>query len=229
VTLDRQDILTELNQAVVKFREADCRKAAQDALDHGIDPMIALSRGLIPGMRKVGMLFDSNEYFVPEVMLSTDAFYAGLEILSPHIPKKPAEKRLSVVLGSIQGDVHDIGKNLVKLMFDIDGWVVHDLGKNVPLEDFVEKHLAVKSDMVAISAMMTTTMMGMKKVVAMAKKMNPECLIMIGGASVTQEIADLFGADGYAPSYTTAVPEALKMIKQYQIFKQQFARPDRSP
>jgi len=218
----QDSILAALKKAVIKFREKDARDAAQKALDNGIDPLIAVKQGLIPGMRKVGILFDTNEYFVPEVMLSTDAFYAALGILRPHIPKKNPDSQISVVIGSILGDVHDIGKNLVKIMFDIEGWDVHDLGRNVPLDQFVEKHLAVKSDIIAISAMMTTTMMGMKKVVAIAKKENPDCLVMIGGAAVTKEIADVFGADGYAASYTTAVAEALKMIEQYHLFKQKF-------
>ena len=216
------DILTALKQAVIKFNEKDCQDIAKMALDHGIDPRTAVDHGLIPGMEKVGMLFDTNEYFVPEVLLSTDAFYAALEILSPHIPKNDMKSRISVVIGSILGDVHDIGKNLVKIMFDIEGWEVHDLGRNVPFEKFVEKHLEVKSDVIAISAMMTTTMMGMKKVVAMAKKENPDCLIMIGGASVTKEIADVFGADGYAASHTEAVSGVLNMIEQYHAFKQNF-------
>lgn len=227
MTLQQADILRALKQAVIKFNEKDCRDIAGMALDHGIDPRTAVDQGLIPGMEKVSMLFDTNEYFVPEVLLSTDAFYAAFEVLRPHIPKKDMESRTSVVIGSILGDVHDIGKNLVKIMFDIEGWEVHDLGRNVPLEKFVEKHLEVKSDIIAISAMMTTTMMGMKKVVAMAKKENPDSLIMIGGASVTKEIADVFGADGFAASHTDAVAEGLKMIKQFHAFKQNFPRSNR--
>ncbi|NOX33032.1 MAG: cobalamin-binding protein [Deltaproteobacteria bacterium] len=216
----QEDILTALTQAVIKFREKDCKDAARKALDQGVDPMIAVNHGLMPGMKKVGILFDTNEYFVPEVMLSTDAFYAAFEILRPHIPKKRQESELSIVIGSIQGDIHDIGKNLVKIMFEAEGWEVHDLGRDVPLEQFVEKHLEVKSDVIAISAMMTTTMMGMKKVIALAKKESPECLVMVGGASVTREIADLFGADGYARSSGVAVAECRKMVKQYHTFKQ---------
>ncbi len=217
-----------MQQAVIQFREQECRAAARKALDQGIDPLVALNHGLIPGMKRVSHLYDSNEYFVPEVIMSTDAFYAALEILRPHIPEKQGGSEVSVVMGSIQGDIHDIGKNLVKIMFDIEGWEVHDLGRDVPLEKFVEKHLEIRSDIIAISAMMTTTMMGMKKIIALAKQENPDCLIMIGGASVTREIADFFGADGYAASHADAVPECLKMIKQNHWVRQILPRPNRS-
>ena len=144
--------------------------------------------------------------------MCADALYAGLAILRPHIPKAEAGTKASVVLGSIQGDVHDIGKNLVKMMFDIAGWEVYDLGRDVPLEDFVTKQLDVNSDVLAMSAMMTTTMLGMKKVIAMVKEKNPDCLIMLGGAPVTRDVANLFGADGYAESAGNAVSEGIKMI-----------------
>jgi methanogenic corrinoid protein MtbC1 len=108
--------------------------------------------------------------------------------------------------------VHDIGKNLIKMMFDVAGWEVHDLGKDVPLEKFVAEQLRTDSDIVAMSAMMTTTMLGMKKVIQMIKDKNPNVAIMLGGAPVTRDVADLFGADGYAESAGNAVQEAIKMI-----------------
>ncbi len=117
-----------------------------------------------------------------------------------------------VVIGSIQGDVHDIGKNLVKMMFDVAGWDVHDLGRDVPLEKFVEEQMRTDSEVVAMSAMMTTTMLGMKKVIKMIKEKNPNVAIMLGGAPVTKDVANLFGADGYAESAGNAVSEGIKMI-----------------
>ena len=175
--------------------------------------------GLAAGMEEVGRLYDTHEYFVPEVLMCADALYAGLDILRPHIPKTDAEVKAQVVIGSIQGDVHDIGKNLVKMMFDVAGWGVHDLGRDVPLEQFVEKQLDTNSEVVAMSAMMTTTMLGMKKVIAMIKEKNPECLIMLGGAPVTKDIANLFGADGYADSAGNAVSEGIKMIGRLREFQ----------
>ena len=168
--------------------------------------------GLAAGMEVVGDLYDRNEYFVPEVLMCADALYAGLDILRPHIPEKEDGANSQVVIGSIQGDVHDIGKNLVKMMFDVAGWDVYDLGRDVPLEKFVEEQLRTDSEVVAMSAMMTTTMLGMKKVIKMIKEKNPDVAIMLGGAPVTQDVANLFGADGYAESAGNAVSEGIKMI-----------------
>ena len=212
----KEEILEELIEAVVEYEEDDCKVVAQKVLDNPdlMTPMDGVLDGLAAGMEKVGVLFDTHEYFVPEVLMCADALYAGLDILRPHIKVDDQGPRASVVLGSVQGDVHYIGKNMVKMMFDIAGWEVHDLGRDVPLEDFVEKQLDTKSDVLAMSAMMTTTMTGMKKVIEMIKEKNPDVAIMLGGAPVTQDVADLFGADGYAESAGNAVQEAIKMISQ---------------
>ena len=167
-------------------------------------------------MEIVGDLYDKHEYFVPELLLCADALYAGLDILRPHIKREDQADKVKgqVVIGTVQGDVHDIGKNLIKMMFDVAGFTVHDLGRDVPLEKFVEEQVRTDSEIVALSAMMTTTMMGMKKVVEMIKKKNPDVMIMLGGAPVTKDVADLFGADGYAESAGNAVQEAIKMISR---------------
>ncbi len=217
----KEEILEELKEAVIEYEEDDCRDAAQKVLDNPdvITPMEGVLDGLAAGMEKVGELFDSHEYFVPEVLMCADALYAGLDVLRPHITVKEKGPRASVVLGSVQGDVHDIGKNLVKMMFDIAGWEVHDLGRDVPLEEFVEKQLSTGSDVLAMSAMMTTTMLGMKKVIAMVKEKNPDCLIMLGGAPLTRDVANLFGADGYAESAGNAVSEGIKMISNLRKYE----------
>jgi methanogenic corrinoid protein MtbC1 len=166
-------------------------------------------------MEVVGELYERKEYFVPELLMSADALYAGLDILKPHIKRQETEESKGVVvIGTVQGDVHDIGKNLVKIMFEVAGFTVHDLGRDVPLEKFVEEQMRTDAQIVALSAMMTTTMMGMKRVVEMIKAKNPNVAIMLGGAPVTKEIATLFGADGYAESAGNAVQEAIKMIKR---------------
>lgn len=217
----KEEILEKLGEAVVEYEEDDAREAAQEALDNpdALTPMEAVMDGLAKGMEEVGRLYDSNEYFVPEVLMCADALYAGLDILRPHIPKEAGGVNAQVVIGSIQGDVHDIGKNLVKMMFDVAGWEVHDLGRDVPLEQFVEKQLSTNSEVVAMSAMMTTTMLGMKKVIQMIKEKNPDCLIMLGGAPVTRDVANLFGADGYAESAGNAVSEGIKMISRLREYE----------
>ena len=170
--------------------------------------------GLAVGMEKVGDLYDQHEYFVPELLMSGDALYAGLDVLKPHIKKESVKNMGQVVIGTVQGDVHDIGKNIIKLMFEVGGFEVHDLGRDVPLEKFVEEQMRTDSEIVAMSAMMTTTMVGMKKVIEMIKEKNPNVAIMLGGAPVTQDVADLWGADGYAEKAGNAVQEAIRMIGQ---------------
>ena len=199
---------------MVEYEEEEVQEAAQAVLDQGYDALEAIMDGLAAGMEVVGDLYDRNEYFVPEVLMCADALYAGLDILRPHIPKDDGHVNAQVVIGSVQGDVHDIGKNLVKMMFDVAGWEVHDLGRDVPLENFVEEQLKTDSEVVAMSAMMTTTMLGMKKVIEMIKEKNPNVGIMLGGAPVTQDVANLFGADGYAESAGNAVSEGIKMISR---------------
>ena len=210
----KEELLEKLKDGVVEYEEDEVKEAAQQALDDGYDALEMIMDGLAAGMEVVGDLYDRNEYFVPEVLMCADALYAGLDILRPHVPEKEGDVNAQVVIGSIQGDVHDIGKNLVKMMFDVAGWDVHDLGRDVPLEKFVEEQLRTDSEVVAMSAMMTTTMLGMKKVIKMIKEKNPDVAIMLGGAPVTQDVANLFGADGYAESAGNAVSEGIKMISR---------------
>jgi corrinoid protein of di/trimethylamine methyltransferase len=208
----KEELLEKLKNGVIEYQEDVVKEAAQQVLDNKFDPLEAVMDGLAAGMQVVGDLYDKNEYFVPEVLMCADALYGGLDILRPHIPKQEGKVNAQVVIGSIQGDVHDIGKNLVKMMFDVAGWDVHDLGRDVPLENFVKEQMRTDSEVVAMSAMMTTTMLGMKKVIKMIKEKNPNVAIMLGGAPVTKDVASLFGADGYADSAGNAVSEGIKMI-----------------
>jgi dimethylamine corrinoid protein len=210
----KEELHEKMKNGVIEYQEEEVQEAAQAVLDEGYDPLEAIMDGLAAGMEVVGDLYDRNEYFVPEVLMCADALYAGLDILRPHIPKDEGQVNAQVVIGSVQGDVHDIGKNLVKMMFDVAGWEVHDLGRDVALEKFVEEQLKTDSEVVAMSAMMTTTMLGMKKVIEMIKEKNPNVGIMLGGAPVTQDVANLFGADGYAESAGNAVSEGIKMISR---------------
>jgi corrinoid protein of di/trimethylamine methyltransferase len=208
----KEELLDRLKKGVIEYEEDTVKEAAQQWLDDGHVALEGIMDGLAAGMEVVGDLYEKHEYFVPEVLMCADALYGGLDILRPHVPKQKDGVNAQVVIGSIQGDVHDIGKNLVKMMFDVAGWEVHDLGRDVPLESFVEEQLRTDSEVVAMSAMMTTTMLGMKKVIAMIKEKNPNVGIMLGGAPVTKDVANLFGADGYAESAGNAVSEGIKMI-----------------
>jgi corrinoid protein of di/trimethylamine methyltransferase len=210
---DMDQLLADLKQGVIDFDEDKVKVAAQAVIDEGYDAYTAILDGLAAGMEVVGELFDSQEYFVPEVLMCADALYAGLDILRPNVDMTGRETvRGEVVIGVVEGDVHDIGKNLVKMMFEVAGFTVHDLGSDVPVDEFVQKQIDTNSDIVALSAMMTTTMLGMKKAIATLREKNPDVKILIGGAPVTGEIADMFGADGYAENPTNAVSEAIKMV-----------------
>ena len=212
----KQELLNQLSDAVVNMDEDKAKETSQRVLDEGLNSYDAIMNGLAAGMVIVGELYDKHEYFVPELLMCADALYAGLDILKPHIkPEDLGESaKGQVVIGTVQGDVHDIGKNIIKMMFEVAGFTVHDLGRDVPLEKFVEEQMRTDSDIVALSAMMTTTMMGMKKVVEMIKERNPNVAIMLGGAPVTKDVTELFGADGYAQSAGNAVQEAIKMISR---------------
>ena len=210
----REELCERLKNGVIEYQEDTVKLAAQEVVDNKYDALDAIMNGLAAGMEVVGELYDRQEYFVPEVLMCADALYGGLDILRPHVPEKRDGINAQVVIGSIQGDVHDIGKNLVKMMFDVAGWQVHDLGRDVPLEKFVEEQMRTDSEVVAMSAMMTTTMLGMKKVIKMIKEKNPNVAIMLGGAPVTKDVANLFGADGYAESAGNAVSEGIKMISR---------------
>ena len=211
-TEKEMELLGKLKEGVVNYDEDSVRDVANEAVDLGMDAEKAVFEGLVPGMEEVGRLYEEQEYFVPEMLMCADAMYAGLDILKPKMNKKESGVRGTVVMGVVQGDVHDIGKNIVKMMFDVAGFEVHDLGRDVPLERFVEEQLRTDSDLVCLSAMMTTTMVGMQEVIQKIKLKNPKARIMIGGAPVNEDIASKWGADGYAKDANNALKDAINMI-----------------
>jgi corrinoid protein of di/trimethylamine methyltransferase len=210
----KNEILKGLHDAVVDYDEDKVAELSKTALDEGIDAYEAIMDGLAAGMETVGKLYDSQEYFVPEMLMCADALYRGLDILKPYVKVTDVNVKGQVVIGTVEGDVHDIGKNLVKMMFDIAGFIVHDLGRDVKLEKFVDEQLKTDSDIVALSALMTTSMLAMPKVIKMIKDRNPNVKILVGGAPLSEEVADKYGADGYANNASNAVQEAINMISQ---------------
>ncbi len=209
-----KESLKGLHDAVLAFKEDRAVELSRAALREGVDPYTAVVDGLAAGMREAGERYNRQEYFVPELLVCADALYAGLNILRPAVTSSGREAKLSgsIVLGVVEGDVHDIGKNLVKMMFDVAGWTVYDLGKDVPLEKFVEEHLKTDSDIVAMSALMTTSMVAIPKAIEMIRAKNPKAIIMVGGAPINADVALRYGADGYAETAGTAVEEASRLI-----------------
>jgi dimethylamine corrinoid protein len=210
-----KELLKGLQEAVVNYDEDKVTELSQAVIAEGVDPFTATMDGLAEGMIQVGDLYNKKEYFVPELLMCADALYAGLDLLKPAIEAsgRKSEAKGSIVLGVVEGDVHDIGKNLIKMMFEVAGWNVYDLGKDVPLDRFVEEQMRTDSDIVGLSALMTTSMISMPEIVKKLKEKNPKVRVMLGGAPITPEVVEKYGADGYARDAGTAVDEAIKLIK----------------
>lgn len=210
---NQEIILKELAEGVIQFDEDRVKTAAQKAVTEGLDPLVAIQEGLVQGMNRVGELFQKGEYFVPEVLICADSLYAGLDILKPHLQKgKGVQKIGKVLIGTIEGDVHEIGKSLVSMMMDIGGFSVTDLGVDISLHKFLSAHKEERSDIIAISALMSTTMLKMPEFIREIKKADPKVLVMVGGAPISRELAQKFGADGYAEDAQGAVLEAKKIL-----------------
>ncbi len=212
MTVTKEEVLEALKQGVINYDEDAVKEAARKALEIGMDAYDAVFDGLVVGMQEVGRLYEEQEYFVPEMLMCADALYAGLEVLRPYLEKRDLGVKGAVIIGVVEGDVHDIGKNLVKIMFEVGGFDVYDLGRDVPLSQFVEEQLRTDAELVCLSAMMTTTMVGMKEVIDKIKSRNPSVQIMVGGAPLSEDIAEKWGADGYAKDATHALNEAIKLI-----------------
>jgi len=210
----KQELIKGLYNAVIDMDEDTARELSQAALEEGIDAYYAVTQGLTAGMDKAGQLYNSKIYFVPELLLCSDALYAGLEVLRPYIKVDKSETKRQIVIGVVEGDIHDIGKNLVKIMFEAAGWTIHDLGKDVHLPRFVEEQKRTHPDVIAISALMTTSMLAMPKVIEMIKAEDPETAVMVGGAPLTRDIATSYGADGYADNAGEVIQEANEILKR---------------
>ena len=216
MALSKEELLAKLSECVVEMEEEEIVEVANEYIEAGYDALEGIMDGLIDGMEKVSELFEEEEYFVTDVLLCSDAMYAGIEVLKPHLTEDdksgPAKK---VVIGVIEGDTHDIGKNLVKILLDTAGFEIYDLGRDVPLEAFVDKAVEVEADIIALSTLMTTTMIGMKKVIEMLKErgVRDKVKVMIGGSPVSPRFAKEIGADGYSTNAVEAVKLARKLTK----------------
>jgi dimethylamine corrinoid protein len=211
---ERGDLFKDLMDGVFLMNEELAVKAAKEVVDAGYDAYDAINNGLVAGMNKAGVLYEKEEYFVPELLICSDAMYAGLEILRPHIKTNAVAENHKTVIGVMEGDTHDIGKNLVKIMMDAAGFEMYDLGRNVPLANFVEKAKEVNAELICMSTLMTTTMDGMATVIEMLKEegIRNSFKVMVGGGPISQGFARKIGADGYADNATYAVDLAKKLL-----------------
>jgi dimethylamine corrinoid protein len=175
-----------------------------------------IEKGLAPGMNEVGILFERGRLFLPHVMMSADAMTAGVKYLEQDLPKEAGKKKIGVIVnGTVEGDVHDIGKSIVSTMLQSSGFEVHDLGRDVPLQNFIDKIKETNADMVGLSALMTTTLAGQKEIIEMLQKqgLREKVKVMVGGAPATQAWADKIGADCYAENASEAVNKAKMLIQ----------------
>lgn len=202
-----EELFYKLADAVVEMDEDKVGTLCQEVIDHHIDAFDAIDHGLSKGMEKAGQLFEEEEYFVPELLMCADAMNRGVDILKPYLAGKKAAARAKIVIGVIEGDTHDIGKNLVKLMLDVSNFTVVDLGRDVPAPVFVDRAVAERAQIIMISSLMTTTMDSMKDVITILNErgIRDQFKVAVGGGPVSQSFADRIGADGYSKNAADAV------------------------
>jgi 5-methyltetrahydrofolate--homocysteine methyltransferase len=194
-------------QAISMGKMDQVQELTQKALDAGEPPHKILQEGLIKAMERIGLLFKNNEIYIPEVLIAARAMHAGLDVLRPILAKSTTTSAAKVILGTVRGDLHDIGKNLVGMMLEGGGFEVIDLGIDVPPEKFLQAAREKGAQVIGMSALLTTTMLQMKTTVDLIKAagLQKEIKTIIGGAPVTAEFAQKIGADGYAPDAASAV------------------------
>jgi len=197
----------DLADSIIKGDNVKSKDITQKLVSKGVVALEILNNGLMPGMDVVGKKFKANEFYIPEVLIAARAMHAAMDIIKPLLSKSGAEMKGKVIIGTVQGDLHDIGKNLVGMMLEGGGYTVIDLGVDVPADKFAEEIKKNGTKLIGLSALLTTTMTGMKEVIDTLKadKDTADVKVMVGGAPLTQEYADSIGAAGYAPDASSAV------------------------
>ena len=210
------ETLNEISEWLQKGRAPKVKAAVTKALEEGIPASEILEDGLLAGMDIIGQKFKNNEVFVPEVLVAARAMNRGVEILRPYLVEDGVETKGTVILGTVKGDMHDIGKNLVRMMMEGKGLEVIDIGVDVPTESFLDAAREHNAKLICCSALLTTTMGEMKNVVdaVKASEMNGKGKIMIGGAPITQTFCEQIGADCYTPDAASAAEAALKFCEE---------------
>lgn len=206
--------LKEIAENLIQGKADKVKELVQKAVDEGQDVQKILNEGLLAGMSVVGDKFKKNEFYVPEVLIAARAMKQGMQIVRPLLVEKNVKGAGTVVLGTVRGDLHDIGKNLVGMMLEGAGFEVVDLGVDVAPEKFIQTAKEKNASIIGLSALLTTTMPGMKDVIEALKAsdLKDKIKVMVGGAPVTQDYADEIGADGYAPDAASAVDKAKELI-----------------
>ena len=210
----KEELLKRLSDDVFEMEEEDVVDAARAYLEAGYPVLDGIMEGLVAGMDRAGVLYEEEEYFVTDLLLCSDAMYAGIEEFQKYLPDTEKQSIGKVAIGVVEGDTHDIGKNLVRIMLETGGFDVYDLGRDVALDTFVDYVRDNDVDILCISSLMTTTMPGMGKVIEKLKKadLRDKVKIMVGGAPVSPAFAEKIGADGYTRNAIEAVEFAKKLV-----------------
>ncbi len=210
------DTLNTLFNAIISGDKAEVQKQVRAALEEEQEPTVILNEGMIAAMREVGRRFEEGDFFVPEMLLSAHAMQAGMGVLKPSLQQSNVQSTGKVVIGTVKGDLHDIGKNLVALMLEGAGFEIRDLGIDVAAEDFIAALRAEPADILALSALLTTTLPSMKQTIKAVEEagLRDQVKIIIGGAPVTEEYARQIGADGYSPDASRAVSVAETLMRK---------------
>ncbi len=208
-----EPVIKEIYDSILNGQQKVSSAKVQEALDQGINPVAILNDGMVAAMAEVGRLFEEGEYFVPEMLIAARAMQSGLAVLKPRLAAADVKSSGKVIAGTVKGDLHDIGKNLVCMMLEGAGFKVVDAGINVEPDKMVQLAKENNANLIGASALLTTTMTNMKSVVEAVKAagMTGKVKVMIGGAPVTQAFADEIGADGYAPDAASAADLAKKL------------------
>lgn len=215
--MNKEDTLARMAKAIIEGHKQETETLAREALEEKMDLLEVIEKGYVRGIQRVGDLWEKGEYFLPELITSAECMKAAMSILQPELKKAQIQARSKgkVVIGTVEGDIHDIGKNLVASMLAANGFDVIDLGADVKLEKFIEKAEEENADFICLSALLTTTMLGQKRVIEILKEKNlaPRIKVLVGGAPVNQKWADDIGADGYGENAMKAVKVAQNISK----------------
>lgn len=214
----KEEYLEKMAKMVVEMEDEEIGDLCREYLNEGYDPEDAIFNGLIKGMNEVGKLFEEEEYFISDLLICSDAMYNGIDVLKEKIESYGENNLATAVIGVVEGDTHDIGKNLVKLMLEVNGFNMIDLGKDVPAEKFVDEAIKNKAQFIMMSTLMTTTMANMKKVIDILNERNirDQFIVMVGGGPVSESFAKDIGADAYSENANEAVKVAKSLIKNHE-------------
>lgn len=203
----QQDLLLALSDCVVNMEDDSVSEVAEEYIAAGYPALDGILKGLVDGMQKAADLYEQEEYFIPELLVCADAMYNGLAVLRPRLGQADSGNKHKIVIGVVEGDTHDIGKNLVKIMLESAGYETYDLGRDVPLQRFVDKAKEVDANVIAMSTLMSTTMPGMGKVIELLKAagIRDNVKVIIGGAPISLAFAQKIGADAYSSNAVDAV------------------------